>query len=169
MIVPISCPCPPKADGAARHPDGDTVTLQEPLPFRKRLTLRQEIRSAKTFQEDLTDGEALAILTEAYLIHCIEAWTLVDDKGRALPPSRAEIRRFLEEQDEQALVVADAADALYSPVVLLPLLQGASSSSQDSPTTGPTSPTTDGATPPRKPSRPSSTSTTPTAAIGTTP
>lgn len=169
MDIPINCPCPPTADGAIRHPAGDTVTLLNPLPFRKRIALRQTVRWAKEQMPDATDGELLAVLTEAYCLHCISAWTLVDEKGKAVPPSHAAIEAFLEEHDEQSLVVADAADVLYSPVVLLPLLKGASTSSPPTRTDAPTSPTKAGPTPLRKPSRRSSTSTTQTADTATTP
>lgn len=143
MDVQIPCPCPPKADGTPRH-DSDTVTLRDTLDFRTRLSLRQTIKWAKELNDDLTDGEALAVLTEAYCLQCIDAWSLVDDKGKKLPPSRAEVRNFLEEHDDAAMLVADAADTMYSKVVLLPLLLTASKSSPPSPIDGSTSPKMDG-------------------------
>lgn len=164
MNVTIPCPCPPKADGTARHAS-DTVTLRDTLDFRTRLTLRQTVRWAKTANDDLTEGEVLAQLTEAYLLHCIDAWSLLDDKGKALPPSRANIREVLLEHDQASMIVADGADGLYSEVVLLPLLTGASKFSPDLPTDASTSPTTGGPTP-QKPSKRSSTTTTPMAVTG---
>ena len=164
MNVTIPCPCPPKADGTARH-ESDTVTLRDTLDFRTRLTLRQTIKWAKELDADVTDGQLLAVLTEAYCLHCIDAWTLQDEKGKAVPPSHANIRYFLNDHDEQAMTVADAADEMYSTVVLLPLLLGASKSSPGSPTDGSTSQTNGGTTPPKRSKR-SSTSTTPMVATG---
>lgn len=164
MDVNIACPCPPKADGSPRH-EIDTVTLRDTLDFRTRLALRQTMKWAKTANDDITEGEILAVLTEAYVLQCIDAWTLVDDKGKKVEPSRAAIRDFLDHHDEQAMAVADAADSLYSEVVLLPLLLGSSKSSPSSPTDGSTSPTNGGTTP-RKPSKRSSTATTPMVVTG---
>ncbi len=164
MDVTIPCPCPPKADGTARH-ESDTVTLREPLSFRERLSLRQTIKWAKEVTPDISDGELLAVLTEAYCLQGISAWTLVDEKGRKVDPSRVAIRDFLEAHDEQAMAVADAADGLYSEVVLLPLLLGASKSSGTSQIDVSTSPRNGGPTP-RKHSKRSSTTTMPTVVTG---
>jgi len=165
--VTIKCPCPATSDGTPRH-ESDTVTLKDSLTFRERLALRQTIKWAKETDEDSTEGELLAALTEGYVLGCIVSWTLVDEKGKALPPSRANIRDFLEAHDEQAMAVADAADDLYSTVVLLPLLVQASTSSPPSPTERSTSPKSNGQRHP-KPSRQSSTSTTPMAVTGPMP
>lgn len=167
MEVTIPCPCPPRADGASRH-ESDSVTLREPLDFRTRLVLRQTVKWVKTADEDATEGEILGALTEAYVLHCIDAWSLVDAKGKALPPSRANIRAVLMADDRLAMPVADAADRLYSEVVLLPLLIGASSSSPGTPTDESTSPMSNGRTPRPKPSKRSSTSTSQMAATGPT-
>lgn len=168
MDVPIACGCPPAGDGQPRHPS-DTVTLREPLDFRTRLILRQTIRWVKTEHEDATEGEMLAALTEAYLIYCIDGWTLVDAKGKPLAPSRDNIRSVLMARDDLAMPVADAADGLYGEVVLLPLLLAASNSSPGKPTAAPTSPTTNGTTHRPKRSRPSSTSTIQMVATGPMP
>jgi hypothetical protein len=160
--VTIPCPCPPKADGTARH-EQDTVTLADTLDFRTRVTLRQSIRLAGG--EEATEGEMLAALTEAYLLHCITGWTVVDAKGKALSASRANIREVLMGESDIGLVVADAADELYSSRVLIPLLVGVSTSSPGSPTVPSISPKSNGPTPP-KPSKPSSTTTTPMAVTG---
>src|SRR5262249_23818145 len=98
----------------------------------------------------------------------IDAWTLVDEKGKPVPPTKANIRARLLVDDAFAMPVAQAADDLYAKVVLLPLLQGASSSSSRTPTPPATSATTDGPTLPRKPSRRSSTARTQMAGITAT-
>jgi cell division septation protein DedD len=171
MDVTIECICPAKADGERRH-NKDTVTLKDTLNFRERLALRQTIKWAKETTEDITEGELLAILTEGYVLQCIEKWSLVDAKGKPLPPTRGVIRAFLEDHDDQAMAVADAADGLYSQVVLLPLLIASAKSSQATPTDEPrrgtssTSPMNTGASRPRKPSKPSSTITSPMVVTG---
>lgn len=164
MNVPIRCTCPPKADGAPRH-DADNVTLRDKLDFRTRLALRQTIKWANT-KGGVTEGEVFAILTEAYLLHCIDAWSLVDEKGKPVPPSRENIATFLDDHVDEGMAVADAADGLYTETVLLPLLLGVSSSSPSTSTKPPTSQTTTGQTPHPKRSKRSSTSTTPMAVTG---
>ena len=170
MDVQIPCPCPLKADGTVRH-ESDTVSLKDTLTFRERLSLRQTIKWARETSDDISEGELLAALTEGYVLQCISAWSLVDEKGKPLPPSRANIREVLLTRDDLAMPVADAADELYSEVILLPLLLGASNSSRstqtpENPASPPrTSVTPDGKTPP-KPSKRSSTTTIPTVVTG---
>jgi hypothetical protein len=168
MDVTIACLCPPKADGAARH-EADTVTLPEVLDFRTTLTIRQTIRfevaSGVRAGESMTLAEMTALMAEAYLLHCISAWSLVDDKGKPVPVSQTAVRERLLLNYEAAEKVGDAADALYSDKVVLPLLTGASSSSSPTPTKRRTSRTTNGSTP-RKPSKRSSTTTTPMVVTG---
>jgi hypothetical protein len=168
MTVHIACVCPPTAAGDTRHPDGDRVELREKLDFRSALTARNAIALAKEEDEDVSSAEILAVLTETYLILGITSWTLVDEKGKKVEPSRTAIRAFIEANPDAAMEVGDAADELYSAAVILPLVARAAKFSQPSPTTDSTSPTTGSAQKPRKPSKPSSTSTTRTGGTGTT-
>ncbi len=170
MDVQIACTCPPKAGGEPRH-DSDTVTLHEPiLPVVRRAL----IYDLGLLPDDATAGDRLAMLSEGYILRCIDAWTLwgdvEDEKGRTklgpLPPSRDNIRLRILGNDRAFDVLAKAADDLYSEAVLLPLLLWASSSLSDGPTNGSTSPAKNGATHPRKRSRPSSTSTIPMVVTG---
>lgn len=165
MNVSIPCLCPPRGTGEVRHPDGDTVVLQDPLDFRKMVTVRKAIVWMRQEDPEASVPEILGMLTEAYLLHCIDSWTLVDDKGRPVPPSKAEIRARLL-PTEAAMVIGDAADELYTERVVLPLLVPASNSSRPSPTAGSTS-ASNGTHP--KPSKPSSISTTPMAGTEATP
>jgi hypothetical protein len=161
MDVTIPCICPPK-DGEPRH-EQDTVTLPETLDFRTTLTIRSTIRLgnqlARATGEIPSLPEMIAAMAEAYLLHTISAWTLVDEHGKPVPVSKANIRDILLTNYEAAETVGDAADDLYSEKVVLPLLTGASSSSPPTPTTVPTSRKTNGSTP-RKPSKRSSTAST---------
>jgi hypothetical protein len=168
--VQIGCVCPPRADGAARHPNGDRVTLRDRLDFRAATTIRKAVALAG--EDGPADAaEILAIMTEWYCLLGIDSWTLADRAGKAIPVSRAAIREhFLDNPSAyaQTTELADAADALYMETVLLPLLAAASTSSPPTPTAPSTSVTTPSSPKPRKPSRPSSTTSTPTAAIART-
>lgn len=171
MDVPIRCICPPHEPWIGgdprpvRHPDGDTVILPDVLDFRKTLTVRQHIAHGKG--SEMTLAEMMALLGEAYLLYCIADWTLVDEKDKPLPVSKAAVSLLLMtvENMDVAETVGNAADSLYSDKVFLPLRSGASSSSPGTPTTGSTS-RTPGSTPQPKRSKRSSTSTTPMAVTG---
>lgn len=165
MDVTISCLCPPKADGTARH-DQDKVTLPDTLDFRQMLTVRQAIRFANVDADAATAlAQMTAVMAEAYLLHCISAWTIVDEKAKPVPVTQVNVRTHLLSNYEAAEKVADIADELYSEKVVLPLLVGASNSSSPSRTERPTSPPTNGTTAPKRSKR-SSTSTIPMAVTG---
>jgi hypothetical protein len=173
MEVTIACLCPPK-DGAPRH-EQDTVTLPDVLDFRTTLTIRQTIRVehqlAAVASEVPTLAETIAMMAEAYLLHTIASWSLVDEAGKPMPVSKANVRDRLLTNYEAAETVGNAADLLYSDKVVLPLLTGASNSSPSTRTPErPASPrrtsaTTNGSTP-RKPSKRSSITTTPMVVTG---
>lgn len=172
MDVPIRCVCPPKADGSPRH-EGDTVTLRDTLGFVATQTARNAIHLARSDAReqgvDLDAAYALALLTEQYLMLGVTAWTLVDEKGKAVPVGRATVRAFLEDPDADDVVslVSDEADGLYAEKVMLPLLAAAASSSRPTPTVS-TSPTPGNGKAPSSRSSRSSISTIPTAGTGTT-
>ena len=170
MDVPVGCLCPPRADGGTRHPDGDTVTLRDRLDFRSATTIRKAI--GLLGEDGVTDSaEILAVMTEWYCLLGIEAWTLVDARNKPIEVTRPAIREHLLEDPAavmETMALADAADELYMPLVLLPLLARASKSSPPTPTPDSTSAPTDSPAKPRKRSRPSSTTSIPTAATGTT-
>jgi hypothetical protein len=170
MDVTIGCVCPRRADGAARHPDGDRITLRDRLDFRQAITIRKAVALAG--EEGPADAaEILAIMTEWYCLLGIESWSLTDQLGKPVQVSRAAIRaRLLDNPDAfaQTTELADAADALYMETVLLPLLAAASTSSPPTPTAPSTSAPTDSSPKPPKRSRRSSTASTPTAATAAT-
>jgi hypothetical protein len=164
--VTIECPCPPKADGGSRHPDGDTVTLRDRLDFRSATTIRKAIGLVS--DEGAADpAEILAVMSEWYCLLGIEAWTLTDERGKPVPVTRQTIRDHLLESEAagaQTSVVADAADTLYMQAILLPLLARVSTSSPPGPMEPSTSAPKDSPAKPPKRSRPSSTTSTPTVA-----
>jgi hypothetical protein len=162
MPIQIDCVCPPRADGEPRHPDGDTVTLRETLGFREVTAIRHGISFLENDGTDAYAAEVLAVLTEGYVLHGIESWSLTDEKGRPLVVTRTAIRERILARVDVASVVGDAADELYGEKVLLPLLVRASRSSQPSPTGRSTFPRRVSRVSRPKPSSPSSTSTTPT-------
>jgi hypothetical protein len=161
----IECICPPKADGEPRHPDGDTVTLRERLGFREALTARNAFLVLKQEDPEASTAEVLAVLTETYLLLGIEAWSVVDAKGKPLPVSRSAIRELLLSDPNVATPIGDEADALYSAVVIEPLVARASNSSRTTPTPTSTSVTNGSLQIRPKRSRRSSTTTTRTADI----
>jgi hypothetical protein len=163
--VTTPCPCPPKADGTARH-ESDTVTLRDKLDFRQATAIRNAIAYAKLDDPDIDGTEILAILTEGYILQGVEAWSFVEigEKGKVQPRpvTKPAIRDALLSDAVFAQPIGEAADALYGPMILLPLVQRALASSQPSQTDESTSQKT--TSPPKRPKRlkPSSISTTAT-------
>lgn len=162
-MVKIECVCPPKADGEKRHPDGDTVRLRPRLDFVASLTARNAVNVLRTNDAEASTAEVLAVLTEAYLIGGIEAWSITDAKGKPLPVSREAIRAFMADYPDAAMEVGDGADELYTKAVLAPLVARALKSLPPTPTEQSTSPTNGSPRTPRKRSKPSSITTIPTA------
>lgn len=163
--ITVGCLCPP--DGT-RHPEGDTVTLYDPLPFTKAIVMQKAVGIMVSDSGDPEAEEILAALTEAYVMYGIESWSLLDEKGKPLPVSRAAIEGRLLVRLDDAMTVADAADTLYAPVVLRPLLKRGSMPSQPTLTDGSTSPQTGSPDVPPTPLKRSSTTTTRTVATETT-
>lgn len=161
MNVTIPCPCPPKSDGGTRHTQ-DTVTLRETLDFRTVGAIRNAVLILPG--EDRADqAYVLAILTEAYVLAGIEAWSLVDAKGKPVPVDRGAIRTFLAEHPELGVPIGDAADELYQQRYMAPLLWTSQTSSPDTPTDESTSAGNGSSETPPRPLRRSSTTTSRTA------
>lgn len=177
MDVDIRCICPPRADGKPRH-DKDTVKLKEKLTFDD---LAIYLAQAQVAAGDTV--EMLAGLKKRHLYIGIEAWSLVDAKGYALPVDRETIDDVLMPNLDVALYLANMADNEYMPVVLPLLTRGTaswrpgqtedstpptSSEAGESPTPTPadqSNQSSSGKSP--KPSKRSSTTSTPTAVTGT--
>jgi hypothetical protein len=153
MDVQITCVC-------GRH-DHDVVTLRDTLDFRAAVTVRNAALMARE-EPGVSASDILAALSEAYILVGVESWTLADAKGKPIPVDRPAIREHLLSHPEVALEIADAADALYSEKVVLPLLFRASSSSPPGQIVAPTSAKTSGPSVSRRRSSPSSTTSIPT-------
>jgi hypothetical protein len=166
-MATVRCLCP--LDGAeVRHPAGDTITLKPRLDFRTALTMRKSLVMLHSESAEITTEEYLATLDEAYLRYGIESWTLRDAKGKPIPVKASTIEEYLLADIDAAMEVAEEASELYSAVVLLPLLKGASNSSRPTPTDDSTSVTNGSSHVPPKPSKRSSTTTSRTGSTATT-
>jgi hypothetical protein len=161
--VQIPCPCPPKADGTPRHV-ADEVTLRDTLDFRSAAAMRNAVGLLYVEDPGAGFGDILATLSEQYILHGVESWTIwgeTDGKLGPLPVTKPNVRAHLLADPNLAEAVSDAADALYAPLVILPLLTRASASSPPTPTDAPTSVKKPSPQRPRRRSKPSSTSTSP--------
>lgn len=161
MDVSIACIC------VGTPHDQDTITLPDRLSFRQLLAIRQDLGLAMQ-APGVTQGEIVAALVETYVLQTPVAWTCLDEKGKPLPLSRANVAEYLLGNYAAAEAVGEAADGLYSDTVTLPLQGRAPTSSPATPTPASTSAPTGPGTKRPKPSKRSSTSTTPMAVTGTT-
>jgi hypothetical protein len=151
MDVTIGCVCP-----GAPH-EQDTITLRDTLTFRQGKRIQYEVALLEDDQRS-DIAYVLALLTEAYILAGIEAWTLTDEEGKPIAVSEDTIRARLLTRPSEADAAAEAADGLYQEAVMLPLLRRASSSSPPTPTSGSTSPRKGSAPKRPKPLKPSLTS-----------
>jgi hypothetical protein len=159
-MATIACHCPTR-DGSTRHPDGDTVTVRPALDFQGAVAVRNLI-ALMAGEVGINDADILAALSETYLYHGVDSWTLADVNGKPVPVTRENIHDLLLAYPLEAMLVADEADALYQPAVVLPLVQRALGSLQSTQTDESTSVTTPSSELLPTPSLPSSTTTTQT-------
>lgn len=160
MDVTVRCICPMVA-GKPRHVD-DTITFADVLSFRDATAAQKDMALFIGDDDESTSGDALAVLTEQYILRGITAWTLIDVNGAPIEPTRTAIRAYVLSDWDIAQTVSTTVEPLYNPQVLLPLLERASRLSPDGPTDESTSaPTVSPAKRPKQ-SKPSSTSITPT-------
>lgn len=149
--VPIPCPCP-----GTPH-EGDTVELREKLGLAAGIALQRLIVQANQDRQDA--AELTGVLAEAYLLHGVESWTLVDEGGLPVPVSATTIREWLLSDFTLGSPVADAADGIYMAQVILPLVKAAENSLRSSLTSASTSVPPAGTRKGRKPPKRSLTST----------
>lgn len=126
MDVRIDCPC------LGTPHESDTVTLRDRLDFRTVTTIRKSMTEVETEDPKVRFAERMAAVTEFYMLMGIEQWTLVDAHGKPVPVSHQAVRDLWETVD--VLPISEAAEDLYNPVVLLPLVKRASISSPPTPT-----------------------------------
>lgn len=166
MEVRIPCACPVPEAGP-RHEE-DVLTYADELPYREAIAAQKDMAFEIDEDDDeSTSGDALAALTEQYVLRGLTAWTLVDLAGDPIEPTRQAIRGYILSSWRVAQVVSEAVEPLYNPQVLLPLVKRAERLSQRGPTDDSTSARTSSRKRPPKPSKPSSTSTSRTDGIGT--
>lgn len=161
MDVPIACIC------AGDH-EGDTVTLRDTLDFRTAVTMQEAVTIARSDNPNASSAAVLGALDEAYLLYGVASWTLIDDKGKPIPVTPANVTRYLLSDIAASMTVFSEAEDIYNPVVLLPLVQRGLRSSPSTPTDDATSARTGSQPKPRKLSRPSSITSSPTDGIETT-
>ena len=160
-VVVGDCQCP-----GSPHPDGDSVFLRPKLGLAAGIAIQRLIVEANQNRAD--SAEISGRLAEAYLLHGVADWNLVDEHGRSVPVNEDTIRIHLLSDFGRSAPVAEAADDLYMAAVLGPLVNRALASSPTTSTNGSTSVTQGGKSKRPRPSRRSSTSTTQTADIATT-
>ncbi len=142
-VVTIPCYCPGKPH------DEDTVTLALEVSMPLGASANAVIQGAT--DAHMATGDLLSV----YLQHGVIDWTLVDAKGQPERITRESILRRLT-FGHGGYEVGEAADALYSPVVMRPLLAARAKSSQNGQPDDSTLPTSDTGPKRRGPSTPSS-------------
>lgn len=133
MDIVIPCACPP-TEGGPRH-ELDTLTYADELSYRDAIAAQKDMAFEMGDEEgETTSGDALAALTEQYVLRGLEAWTLLDVDGQPIEPTRTAIRGYVLSSWRVAQVVSEAIEPLYNPQVLLPLVRRAEKLSQPGPT-----------------------------------
>lgn len=133
--IRVRCLCP----DPTTHPEGDTVTFPEKLDFMHVAICNKAYRWFRGNNPDAGVPEILAILSDAYLRHCLGSWTLVGpdpETGKVgpIPLTPANVERYLMADPDEAMKVSDACDDQYGGQVLAPLVRRASDLSSDTPT-----------------------------------
>jgi hypothetical protein len=168
------CLCPDQG-----HADGDTIRLRSTLDFQSVRAVRYASVIAQQDDPEASVASLMAVISEGYIMHGVESWTL-EDHGKPIEPTKANVRQYLLTNIVAAQWVSDFADALYQPQVMLPLARLAERSLRLSQTNGSTSAqngssltsmeSDESSSPspkPRKRSKRSSTTSTPTVSIVT--
>ena len=153
--VAVACPCP-----GTPHSDGDTVFLSPKIGFNAGVIADSKLVDILRGSGDV-DAVKAALLT-TYITDGVRAWTFVDAEGADIKVTPESIAAILLSDYELGVVVAEAADPLYSKAVTNPLLRRMSESSPTSPTNGSTSRKRGSSAKRPKASEPSLTSITPT-------
>jgi len=142
-VVQIPCYCPNEPH------DYDTVTLAQevsiPLGTAAAYILQTATHTATTIGE----------LSQVYLHYGVVGWSLVDEKGNPVSVNPDTVRAHLT-YDHGGMEVAEAANVLYAPKVMRPLLARSAKSSSHGPTDDSTRLTNGSGPKRRRPSLPSS-------------
>lgn len=151
-LIPVrvgDCLCPDTP-----HADGDFVSLRPKLGLASGIALQRLIVEANQ-QQGIDAAEMTGKLAEAYLLHGIAEWTLLDANGKPIPVTNETIQYQLLNDFARAEAAADKADDLYMGPVLAPLVNRALASSPTTRTNGSTSRSPSGASKRPKRSKPS--------------
>ena len=159
-LVPVRVPCP-----SGQHPDGDSVSLKPKLGLAAGTTIQGTITN---LGKGVTFAEASGRLLELFLKYGVAEWTLHDEDGKDIELTPETLQSELLDDFARSESLADEADRLYSPVVVLPLVDDLLKSSRATRAARSTSASKSSPASRRKRSKPSSTSTTRTAAIAPT-
>lgn len=109
-----------------RHPDGETVYFKDEVGFRELAAVDRAVALARQFEGVDDDAEIWARVSEFYLLHFIESWTVTDKRGQVIPSNVANVRHVLLEQHPlEALNLSDKADEFYNEKVFVPLARRA--------------------------------------------
>ncbi len=164
-LIPVrigECQCPDTP-----HPDGDFVHLRPKLGLAAGIALQKLIVEARQ-SSGFDAAQLTGVLAEAYLLHGVAQWDLLDANGKGIPVTPETIRYQLLEDFSRAEAAADAADDLYMGPVLAPLVKRALASLPTTQTNGSTSPARAGGSKRPRRSKPFSTTTTRTDSTATT-
>lgn len=112
------CLCP----NAERHPDGETLYFKDDIGFRELAAVDRAVALARQFEGIDDDAEIWARVSEFYLLHFIDSWTVTDKRGEVIPSNVMNVRELLINRHPiEALALSDFADELYSERVFVPL------------------------------------------------
>jgi hypothetical protein len=164
LEVRSRCLCP---GGDVHDGESEIFTLKARLGFAELAVVNKASRWLKTERPNAKPYEVLATLSEAYVRHCIAAWTLTGPRSKEYPKGEPiavtpeNVDRFLMGPDSADIAqeIADLADDLYSGAVLGPLVRRASELREAGRTAGSTSPSRTNGTSRKQSSRSSTGST----------
>jgi len=129
------CLCPDGGHGE----EGDTIPLRPQLDYTAVRAIRYAGNITRSDDAESSIASLMAVMSEGFLLHGVESWTLREGK-KPIEPDKAAIRKYLLGNVEAAMIVGDYADAVYQRQVLHPLVGLARRLSQPSQMNGSTSP-----------------------------
>lgn len=143
--VQVDCLCPNQRHGEK----GDQIVLKPKLDFVAVRAIRYAGGAIQAEDPGSSIATLMAVMAEGFVLHGIESWTLRDARNQLIEVNRENVRRYVLEDPVASQVVADAADLIYQPQVIHPLVELARRSSPPSPTNESTSaPSDSGSTSP---------------------
>lgn len=121
--------------GVVMHPDGDYALIARHAPYQMGLAALEVVSEAS---EPVGLGVSLR---EVYVVWGVVGWNLVDEKGAAIPVTRAAIReQFMVNWSPRTIDLAESCALQYNDEVMLPLQERALRRLGSGPTDKPISP-----------------------------